>query len=186
MMAAGSFQATRTTGTVSVCEIACSIGATSFISEVPCCRSTHSASKPWRAMTSAVNPCDTESQPSDTHFPSRHICLILFGRIGHSPALFIDLTNDYSLSNPSRASNQGPPAVSPPNRNQEHAQHRPPSSSPRHDSRESLPRIPRARRDGEMAAAERLCLHGPSPGSTSRRQPQDVLPGFHHRPEPFL
>ena len=27
MMAAGSFQATRTTGTVSVCEIACSIGA---------------------------------------------------------------------------------------------------------------------------------------------------------------
>jgi hypothetical protein len=56
MMAAGSFQATRTTGTVSVCEIACNSGATSFISDVPCCRSTQRASKPWRAMTSAVSP----------------------------------------------------------------------------------------------------------------------------------
>ena len=81
MIAAGSFQATRTTGTVSVCEIACSIGATSFISDVPCCRSTHRASKPWRAMTSAVNPWETESQPSVTHFPAFHICLILFGRM---------------------------------------------------------------------------------------------------------
>ena len=82
MMAAGSFQATRTTGTVSVCEIACSIGATSFISAVPCCRSTHRASKPWRAMTSALKPCATESQPSVTHWLAFHICLILFGRIG--------------------------------------------------------------------------------------------------------
>ena len=37
-------------------QIACSIGATSFISEVPCCRSTQRASKPWRAMISAVKP----------------------------------------------------------------------------------------------------------------------------------
>jgi len=35
-------------------EIACSIGATSFISESPCCRSTHRASNPCRAITSAV------------------------------------------------------------------------------------------------------------------------------------
>ena len=54
MIAAGSFHATRTTGTVSVCEIACSMGRTSPISAVPCCRSTHSASNPWCAITSAV------------------------------------------------------------------------------------------------------------------------------------
>src|ERR1700735_1679736 len=93
MMVAGSFHATRTTGTVSVCEIACSMGPTSFISAVPCCRSTHRASKPWRAMTSAVRPWDTESQPSVTHLPACHICLILFGRIVTPLALFIDPTN---------------------------------------------------------------------------------------------
>ena len=81
MMAAGSFQATRTTGTVSVCEMACSIGATSLISDRPCCRSTHSASKPSRAITSAVKVWDTESQPSDTHCPACHFCLILFCRM---------------------------------------------------------------------------------------------------------
>src|SRR5580692_4297438 len=43
-------------------------------------------------MTSAVNPWDTESQPSVTHCPSRHICLILFGRIVPPLALFIDPT----------------------------------------------------------------------------------------------
>src|SRR5262249_12326024 len=85
MMAAGSFQATRTTGTVSVCEIACNIGATSLISDVPCCRSTHRASKPWRAMTSAVKPCETESQPSVGHFLARHISLILFRRMALLP-----------------------------------------------------------------------------------------------------
>src|SRR4051794_8304674 len=90
MIAAGSFHATRTTGTVSVCEIACSIGRTSFISAVPCCRSMHRASNPCRAMTSAVIPSDTESQPSVTHRPSRHICLILFGRIVTPLVLFID------------------------------------------------------------------------------------------------
>jgi len=81
MMVAGSFHGTRTTGTVSVCEIACSIGQTSFMSVSPCCMSTTSASKPWRAMISAVNPWDTESQPIVTNRPSRQICLILFGRI---------------------------------------------------------------------------------------------------------
>src|SRR5215475_6370155 len=81
MIAAGSFQATRTTGTVSVCEIACNSGATSFISEVPCWRSTHRASKPWRAMTSAVRPCETETQPRVGHLPAFHICLILFWRM---------------------------------------------------------------------------------------------------------
>jgi hypothetical protein len=50
------------------------------MSVVPCCMSTQRASKPWRAITSAVNPWDTESQPNVTNFPSRHICLILFGR----------------------------------------------------------------------------------------------------------
>src|SRR5438034_187441 len=80
MMVAGSFHGTRTTGTVSVCEIAWSIGQTSLMSVVPCCMSTQRASKPCRAMTSAVNPWETESQPSVTNRPSRHICLILFGR----------------------------------------------------------------------------------------------------------
>src|SRR5471030_994746 len=89
MIAAGAFHATRTTGTVSVCEIACSNGPTSFISAVPCCRSTHRASKPWRAMTSAVNPWDTESQPRVAHCPVCHICLILFGRMVAPLALFV-------------------------------------------------------------------------------------------------
>src|SRR4030095_11584963 len=80
MMVAGSFHGTRTTGTVSVCEMACSIGHTSFMSVSPCCMSTQRASKPWRAITSAVKPWDTDSQPRVTNFPSRHICLILFGR----------------------------------------------------------------------------------------------------------
>src|SRR5262245_19227359 len=79
MMVAGSFQGTRTTGTVSVWEMACSMGHRSLMSVVPCCMSTQRASKPWRAMTSAVNPWDTESQPSVTNRPSRQICLILFG-----------------------------------------------------------------------------------------------------------
>src|SRR5215831_18260769 len=80
MMVAGSFHGTRTTGTVSVCEIACSIGQTSFISVVPCCMSMHRVSKPCRAMISAVNPWEIESQPIVTYCPARHICLILFGR----------------------------------------------------------------------------------------------------------
>src|SRR4029434_5512500 len=80
MMVAGSFHGTRTTGTVSVCEIACSIGQTSLISVVPCCMSMHSVSKPCRAMTSAVNPWEIESQPIVTYCSARHICLILFGR----------------------------------------------------------------------------------------------------------
>ena len=46
MMMAGSFHGTRTTGTVSVCEIACSIGQRSLKSVSPCCMSTQSASKP--------------------------------------------------------------------------------------------------------------------------------------------
>jgi hypothetical protein len=81
MMAAGSFHATRTTGTVSVCETAWSIGQRLAMSVRPCCMSTTSASNPWRAMTSAVNPLDTDSQPMVTHLLSRHICLILFARI---------------------------------------------------------------------------------------------------------
>src|SRR5215208_5600877 len=87
MMVAGSFHGTRTTGTVSVCETAWSMGKTSLMLVVPCCMSTHSASKPWRAITSAVSPWDTESQPIVTHLPSRHICLILFGRIVSSLSL---------------------------------------------------------------------------------------------------
>ena len=80
MMVDGSFHGTRTTGTVSVCEMAWSIGHTSFMSVSPCCMSTTRASKPWRAITSAVKPWDTESQPMLTHLPSRHSCFILFGR----------------------------------------------------------------------------------------------------------
>src|SRR5256884_2158465 len=80
MIVAGSSHGPRTTGAVSDCEIAWSIGQTSLMSVVPCCMSTQRASKPCRAMTSAVNPWENESQPSVTNRPSRHICLILFGR----------------------------------------------------------------------------------------------------------
>src|SRR5215813_5010171 len=87
MIMAGSFHGTRTTGTVSVCEIACIIGKRLDSSLRPCCRSTQSASKPWRAMTSAVKLLGTESQPSVTHFPSRQICLILFVRTVVPPVI---------------------------------------------------------------------------------------------------
>ncbi len=129
MIAAGSFQATRTTGTVSVCEIACSIGATSLISAVPCWRSTHRASKPCRAMTSAVNPWDTESQPSVTHFFARHISLILFcshgrtsrlpfnpvnGRIGHERTAYFNTGDAVTRgSTIDRAKRQNVPMASP-------------------------------------------------------------------------
>src|SRR5258705_12752560 len=46
----------------------------------PCCMSTTRASKPWRAMISAVKPWEIESQPMLIHRPSRQICFILFGR----------------------------------------------------------------------------------------------------------
>src|SRR2546430_1996230 len=98
MIVGGSFHGTRTTGTVSVCEIAWSIGQTSFMSVSPCCMSTTRASNPCRAMTSAVNPWDTESHPSVTHFLSRHICLILFGRTV-TPRVVID--HDVAAERPS-------------------------------------------------------------------------------------
>ena len=81
MMVAGSLDATRTTGTVSVCDTACSMGQRLAMSVRPCCMSMTRASKPCRAMTSAVKPFEMESQPMVTHLPSRHICLIRFGRI---------------------------------------------------------------------------------------------------------
>src|SRR5215471_19370812 len=59
MMMAGSFHGTRTMGTVSVCEMACSIG---------------------QSVLMSVNPWDTESQPIVTHVFSRHICLTRLGR----------------------------------------------------------------------------------------------------------
>jgi hypothetical protein len=82
MLVAGSFHGTRTTGTVSVCEMVCSIGQTSVISVVPCGMSRHRGSKPYRAMPSAVNPWAIESQPIVTYCPARPIGLILFGRTG--------------------------------------------------------------------------------------------------------
>ena len=81
MIVCGSFHATRTKGTVSVCDTACNIGNTSLSSAVPCCMSMQRESKPWRAITSAVMPWAMDNQPIVAHLPSRHICLILFGRI---------------------------------------------------------------------------------------------------------
>src|SRR5499433_3402599 len=87
MMVAGSFHGTRTTGTVSVCEIACSIGKTSLISAMPCCMSMHRVSKFCCVITFAVNPWEIESQPIVTYCPVRHICLILFGRTVAPPVV---------------------------------------------------------------------------------------------------
>src|SRR3954463_10777962 len=81
MIVAGSFHGTRTSGVVSVCETACSMETRSLMPVVPCCRSMHSASKPWRAITSAEKLLAMEIQPSVTGLPALHICLILFGRI---------------------------------------------------------------------------------------------------------
>jgi hypothetical protein len=41
-------------------------------------------------MTSALNPWLTEIQPSVTHLPAFHICLILFGRMVVPLVLFIN------------------------------------------------------------------------------------------------
>src|SRR5712664_1557220 len=61
-------------------------------------------------MTSALNPWETESQPSDTHCPARHFCLILFGRMVVPPVLFVDLANVLvSIKRKNRPLNQGPP-----------------------------------------------------------------------------
>src|ERR687892_687991 len=113
MMVAGSFQGTRTTGTVSVCEIACSIGQTSFMSVSPCCMSTTRASKPWRAMTSAVKPWETESQPSVTNLPSRHICLILFGRTVAPRVVVWPVTRRAKRSIPQDERRPSAPAIEP-------------------------------------------------------------------------
>src|SRR3981189_1953119 len=65
-------------------------------------------------MTSAVNPCDTESQPSVAHWPARHICLILFDRmVAPLPSSSI-LRPSWSPSNSNRALNQGPSRLSRP------------------------------------------------------------------------
>src|SRR4051812_23735259 len=86
MMSLGLFQLTRTNGTTSVCEIACSIGRTLFISLVPCWRSTVRASKPpWRAITSAEKLWPTDSQPMVAHFLAAQISLIFFFRMADPP-----------------------------------------------------------------------------------------------------
>src|SRR5713226_7248390 len=60
-------------------------------------------------MTSALNPCDTESQPSVTHWPARHICLILFGRMVTPLPNSSILRTSWSPSSSNRPLNQGPP-----------------------------------------------------------------------------
>jgi hypothetical protein len=45
----------------------------------------HSASKPWRAITSALSPWEMASHPSVAHRPDRQISLILFLRIDLPP-----------------------------------------------------------------------------------------------------
>src|ERR1044072_6900584 len=61
-------------------------------------------------MTWAVKPWETESQPSVTHLPARHICLILFGRMVVPLELFINPDRIGSLSNASGPPNQGLPS----------------------------------------------------------------------------
>lgn len=52
--------------------------------------------------------------------------------------------------------------------------------------REGLPRLCRSRRDGQVAAAERLYLQRPSLRADRRRHLQDVVPQLHDRQQPFL
>src|SRR5215218_5449329 len=92
MIAGGSFHGTRTTGVVSVWEIACSIGSRLLNPVAPCWRSTQSVSNPCRAMTSAVNVLATEIHPIVTGLFSFHSCLILLGRIG-GPRWFSPILN---------------------------------------------------------------------------------------------
>ena len=54
------------------------------------------------------------------------------------------------------------------------------------DAREDLSGVPRRRRNGQMASAERLHGQGPPSGCQSRRHLQDVVHEFHHRPQPLL
>ena len=81
MMAAGSFQPTRTTGAASVAETACNISIKLPKSVTPCCISTQTASNPCLAMISAVKLLAMEIHPKVTGLPCAHNCLILLGFI---------------------------------------------------------------------------------------------------------
>src|SRR5262249_30651576 len=66
------------------------------------------------------------------------------------------------------------------------AEHRPLSPRAACDPREDLPGVPRRRRDGQMASAERVHGQGSPPGRQGWRYLQDVVHEFQHRPQPLL
>src|SRR5437870_3661450 len=86
-MCAGSFQGTRTSGTVLVVEMPCSIVTIVWYSIMPCCMSTTSESQPAWAMTSAEKPAGMPSQLLTTALPSAQISLIRFARAILSSAM---------------------------------------------------------------------------------------------------
>src|SRR5438270_573965 len=89
-MCAGSFHGTRTSGTVLVVEMPCSIVTIVWYSIMPCCMSTTRESQPACAMTSAEKLEGTPSQLFTTALPSAQICLMRFSRAMttlHSAAL---------------------------------------------------------------------------------------------------
>ena len=81
MIAAGSFQPTRTTGAASVAETACSTHIKLLKFVTPCYIFIHTASKPCLAMISAVKVLAMEIHPKLTGLPCAHSCLILLGFI---------------------------------------------------------------------------------------------------------
>ena len=54
------------------------------------------------------------------------------------------------------------------------------------EAREGLSRLRRDRRHGEVAAAQRLCMHRSPPRRKNRWQLANDIPQFHHGKEPFV
>src|SRR5215210_7607089 len=84
-MRPGSFHGTRTKGTVSVVEIACSICTRLASSTGPCCMSTVRLSHPACAITSAEKELGTCNHPFTTVPPSRQMLFRRFSLILVSP-----------------------------------------------------------------------------------------------------
>jgi hypothetical protein len=65
-------------------------------------------------------------------------------------------------------------------------EHGPAAPRARHQAREGLPDVPRSRRDGQVAASERLYVQGGSLGCQGGRHVQDVVHELHDRRGPLV
>src|SRR2546428_7593698 len=116
-----------------------------------------SCSAEARTLTERCLRCSTGSWPAPPHSAS----------------------NTQSLHNPPRQKRAAD------RKEKSDVQHCPASPSAPCDARESLSSIPRCRRNGQMASAERLHGQGSPHRCQSRRHLQNVLHELHDRPQPL-